>query len=219
MGQCVPLGFFCRPLQDNPSFFGAVPPPSPDRSTLLLRRGLTLTEILATITVMAALALLAVPGWSALTRSHARKAGPALVMEAMERARSEAITTKKPVWVLFRHSSGRTGDDMRIMAKGESSFLPLGSWMKLPQGITFRPESGTLLDEKPSEEILSAAINGSSVDAPPGGSVGSVMFRPTGSVGYPSRGGNQLTLGLDSTGGISCGLITLSRATGRPAMQ
>lgn len=142
-----------------------------------------------------------------------------MVMESMERARSEAITTKRPVWVLFRHSPGSGGDDLRIMAKGESSILPLGPWIKLPQGITFRSGAGTLLDEKPAEDVLSSAINGSAAEAPVGTLVGSVMFRSTGSVGYPLRGGNQLTLGLDSAPGTSCGLITLSRATGRPAMQ
>lgn len=194
-------------------------PPSPTLKITPVNRGLTLTELLVTITVITALASLAVPAWSALTRSQARKVGPGMVMESMERARSEAITTKRPVWVLFRHSPGSGSDDLRIMAKGESSVLPLGPWVKLPQGITFRSGAGTLLDEKPAEDVLSSAINGSSANAPSGTLVGSVMFRPTGSVGYPLRGGNQLTLGLDSTGGKSCGLVTLSRATGRPAMQ
>lgn len=192
---------------------------SSTRKITSLNRGLTLAELLVTITLIAALTSLAVPAWSALTRSHARKVGPGLVMESMERARSEAITTKQPVWVLFRHSLGNGGDDLRIMVKGEFSVFPLGPWIKLPQGITFHSVAGTLIDEKPAKDILSAAINGSSADASSGMLVGSVMFRPNGSVGHPLYGGNQLTLGLDSAGGASCGLITLSRATGRPAMQ
>lgn len=190
-------------------------PPSSTRKITPVNRGLTLTELLVTIAVIAALASLAVPAWSTLTGSHARKVGPSMVMESMERARSEAITTRRPVWVLFRHSPGNPGDALRIVAKGESSIIPLGPWIKLPQGITFHSGAGTLLDEKPAEDVLSAANNG----ATSGTTVGSVMFRPTGSVGYPLRGGNQLTLGLDSASGTSCGLITLSRATGRPVMQ
>lgn len=62
----------------------AVHPSSPTRTITLLHRGLTLTELLVTITVIAALASLAVPAWSALTRSHARKVGPSMVMESRE---------------------------------------------------------------------------------------------------------------------------------------
>jgi len=43
----------------------AVHPSSPTRTITPLHRGLTLTELLVTITVIAALASLAVPAWAA----------------------------------------------------------------------------------------------------------------------------------------------------------
>jgi prepilin-type N-terminal cleavage/methylation domain-containing protein len=187
-----------------------------DHVATIRDRGFTLTELLVTITIIAALVSLTIPAWSAVTRARAGKNAGSLVMESLERARSEAVTTRRTVWVLFRHAADHTGDGIRILAKGNGSVVPEGPWLKLPAGITFHAGAGTLLEEAPPGEILSAA-GGTPVTSD--AKIGSVMFHQSGRIGYPPRGGSQLSLVLDSAGGSACGQITLSRSTGKPAIQ
>ena len=177
------------------------------------KNGLTLTELLVSITVIAALASLTVPAWTTLTRSRARQVASSMVMESLELARSTALTTKKETWVVFRHPGEGQRDAFRIVSSGDESLSPLGAWKQLPAGIFFRDGEGTLMDEPPSSEILSSALNDSA--APAGQTFGSVMFQRSGRIGRPLRGGNQLTLSFHSLSGPAPQPILLSRATGR----
>ncbi|MEI7962322.1 MAG: prepilin-type N-terminal cleavage/methylation domain-containing protein [Verrucomicrobiota bacterium] len=177
------------------------------------RTGLTLTELLVSITVIAALASLAVPAWSTITSSRARQVASGMVMESLELARSTALTTKKDVWVIFHHQGDGHRDAFRVVSSGDGSVVPLGPWKQLPSGISFLEGEGTLMDEHPPQEILSSSLNNSTPLA--GETFGSVMFQRSGRIGRPLRGGNQLTLSFHSLVGTPPLPILLSRATGR----
>ncbi|MCE9543137.1 MAG: prepilin-type N-terminal cleavage/methylation domain-containing protein [Verrucomicrobia bacterium] len=177
------------------------------------RNGLTLTELLVTITIIAALTSLTVPAWSSLIRSRARQVASGMVMESLELARSTALTTKRDTWVVFRHQVEGNRYAFRIVSRGDGSVMPLGPWKQLPGGILFRDGEGTLMEEHPSQEILSSALN--EIAPPAGHTFGSVMFQRSGRVGRPLRGGNQLILSFNSSVGPAPQPILLSRATGR----
>ena len=140
-----------------------------------------------------------------------------MVMESLELARSSALTTKRDTWVLFRHSAEGQQDALRIISREEGSSTPLSNWKPLPAGILFHVGEGTLMDEPPPREILSAALGTSAT--PTGLTFGSVMFQRSGRIGRPlplsSGNGNQLTLTFDSKVGPAPKPILLSRATGR----
>ena len=179
--------------------------------------GFTLLELLVTVTVIAALASLALPAWGLLAKSGARRTATTTVMEALERARSQAITTKRDVWVLFSHEIADGGADaIRLLAKEAGLFLPLGPWIKLPPAISFREGSGTLMDERPPEDVLKAAFAG--VSQSEGCTVGALMFRRNGGIGIPPQGGNSLNITLGPSKG-SDATISLARATGRASLE
>jgi type II secretory pathway pseudopilin PulG len=176
-------------------------------------------ELLVTMAVIAALASLALPAWGVLSRSGAQRKATAVVMESLERARTEAITTKQEVWVLFRHHPrSDQPDSLRLLGKkdGSTSPLPLGPWIKLPPSITFRTGAGTLMDERPPADILQAGFqeNAKAGDCVLGG----LMFRRAGGIGIPVQGGNTLSIILGAPkGGDST--ITLARAAGRATTE
>ena len=135
-------------------------------------------------------------------------------MDAVEHARSEAISSGREVWVVFRHNGAAKGPDAdRIMAREGGKIVPLGGWNRLPQGITFHTGSQAIPDARPPKEILETADN------PPFAqdSFGAVMFLRSGTVGWPKPGAESLCIPLDSKGGRS--LITLSRGTGRASIS
>jgi hypothetical protein len=134
-------------------------------------------------------------------------------MDAVEHARSEAISSGREVWVVFRHYGAKGPDADRIMAREGGKIVPLSGWNRLPQGITFHTGSQAIPDARPPKEILETADN------PPCGqdSFGALMFLRSGTVGWPKPGAESLCLPLDSKGGRS--LITLSRGTGRASIS
>jgi hypothetical protein len=172
-----------------------------------------LTELLVTMTVIAALASLTVPAWRALHRAGSSKAATSLVMDSLERARGEAITKKRDVWLLFRHSVGSGCDSLRIVSRGEEGYVPLGAWVTLPAGITFHDEPGTLMDERPAGDLLAAACK--NADPSEKEVFGSVMFRRSGGIGIPAQGGNRLCIGMGSRSKGAVTTINLARASGR----
>lgn len=172
-----------------------------------------MTELLVTMTVIAALASLTVPAWRALHRAGSSKAATSLVMDSLERARGEAITKKRDVWLLFRHSVGSGRDSLRIVSRGEEGYVPLGAWVPLPAGITFHDEPGTLMDERPAGDLLAAACK--NADPSDKEVFGSVMFRRSGGIGIPAQGGNRLCIGMDSHSKGAVTTINLARASGR----
>ena len=170
-----------------------------------------------TVTVIAALASLAIPAWGLLAKTGARRNATATVMESLERGRSEAITTKQDIWVIFcHHPRGDVSDALRLVAKDGVSVSPIGPWIKLPPSISFRKGSGTLMDERPPADIVKAAFT----KPDPSGdyTAGSLMFRRSGGIGIPAQGGNSLTISLGSSKGPDS-TITLARAAGRASAE
>lgn len=178
---------------------------------------MTLPELLVTMAVIAALASLAIPAWGLLARTAGQRKAAAVVMESLERARSEAITAKQDVWVLFcHHPRGDRPDAMRLLGKEGISVSPLGPWIKLPSRVAFRTGAGTLMDECPPASVQKAAFpesekSGECV-------IGCVMFRRSGGVGIPLQGGNTLSITLGGTKGTDA-TITLARAAGRASAE
>jgi hypothetical protein len=172
-----------------------------------------LTELLVTMTVIAALASLSVPAWKALQRAGSCKAATSLVMDCLERARGEAISGKKEVWLLFRHTTGGERDALRIVSRGEEGYAPMGPWVRLPAGVTFHDEPGTLIEERPPGDLLTVACRDADRDAKE--VFGSVMFRRSGGIGIPAQGGNRLCIGVGPRSKAAATTINLARASGR----
>ena len=178
-----------------------------------MRKGFTLLELLAVLGLIGALAVLSFPAWRTLMNSAARRTGEARIMESLEHARGEAISSGKEVWLLLRHDRGNGRDADRILARNGRDITPLGPWDHLPQGITFHEGSGGIPDAPPPRDILESAVNPGHAD----GSFGAVMFLRSGSIGWPKTGQCNLSIAVDSKNGTS--VITLSRGTGRASIS
>ena len=172
-----------------------------------------------TVTVIAALASLAIPAWGLLSKTVARRNATAMVMESLERARSEAITTKQDIWIIFcHHPRGDGPDALRLVTKEGGSVSPraIGPWIKLPPSISFREGSGTLMDERAPDDIVKAAFT--KPDQSGDFTAGALMFRRSGGIGIPAQGGNSLTISLGPSKGPDS-IITLARAAGRASAE
>lgn len=170
-----------------------------------------------TVTVIAALATMTIPAWGLLSKSLARRNATALVMESLERARSEAITTKRDVWVIFCHYPRGDGRDaLRLVANDGDKVSAMGPWSKLPPSISFREGNGTLMEERPPAEIVKAALTEPGIAG--NGTAGCLMFRRSGGIGIPLQGGNSLTISFGSSKGPDS-TVTLARAAGRASAE
>ena len=186
------------------------------------RSGVTLTELLVVMAVIAALVSLAVPTWGAITRSQANSAAVSLVMGTLEQARLAAVSGKKEVWVLFKNDDARKQASLRIVTRegkggtGSVPFTSMGSWTMLPRGITFQTGDNSLMDQRPLVEVIAAATaTAIAAPVPPSISVGGMMFQRSGRVGIPQQGGPSLLLRLQSPKGPLPTPIELSRGSGR----
>jgi prepilin-type N-terminal cleavage/methylation domain-containing protein len=179
--------------------------------------GFSLLEVLVTLALITLLISLIIPCWGVISRSRARQAATAVVMESLEQARYAAITKKTDVWVIFRHTEGLNPDALRVLARQASVSSPLTAWQPLPKGTSFYLGEDTLMKERPPEEVLTSSLNGS---PPPSKDLfGAIMFQRSARIGVPLFGGNSLVIQLASPSGIAPGKILLSRATGRATFQ
>ena len=110
----------------------------------------TLVELLAVIGIMGLLAAVGVPALKGLTGSGGRKQALSQLMGALEIARNTAISTGTNAAVIFPDSTFASGDaykyrSMAVVAwNATNSNLPttmVGSWIVLPQGVAFFPNS------------------------------------------------------------------------------
>ncbi len=201
LSQVIPST--CAPVRYHPS----------DHALTVNRRGFSLLELLVTITLIAALVSLVAPSWTKITGSHARRTATSSVMETLERARGAAIAGKKEVWVIFRHPGDRSRDSLRIVTRDSGTLSALGPWLYLPPGLTFHGGSDTLMEERPSPDVIKTSLGGTAPGA--GDLFGNVMFQRSGRVGLPMQGGNQLMLRFDAAKGPAPEPVILSRASGR----
>jgi MSHA pilin protein MshA len=110
----------------------------------------TLVELLAVVGIMGLLAAVAVPALKGLTGSGGRKQALSQVMGALEIARNTAISTGTNAAVIFPDSTFASGDAYKYRAMAVVSWnatnsataaTMVGSWIVLPQGIAFFPNS------------------------------------------------------------------------------
>ncbi len=201
--------------QDNQTPFCAVSTHCPKNST---RSGVTLTELLVVLAVIAALVSLALPAWRAITRSHANNAAMSLAMGTLEQARLAAVSGKKEVWVVLRNEDALNKGSLRIVSRSGredsplQSLVPLGNWTLLPRGIIFQTGERTLMDQNLPADVIAAALGGSPSK---GISLGGVMFQRSGRIGIPQQGGPSLSLRLKNEKGPLPSSIELSRGSGR----
>ena len=112
----------------------------------------TLVELLAVIGIMGLLAAVGVPALKGLTGSGGRKQALSQVMGALEIARNTAISTGTNAAVIFPDSSFASGDAYKYRSMAVVAWNPtnttspvtmVGSWIVLPQGVAFFPNSLT----------------------------------------------------------------------------
>ena len=119
------------------------------------RAAFTLVELLAVVGIMGLLAAVAVPALKGLTGSGGRKQALSQVMGALEIARNTAISTGTNAAVIFPNDTSDTffGSktnpyryrSMAVVAwNATNTNTPatmVGSWIVLPQGVAFFPNS------------------------------------------------------------------------------
>ena len=131
----------------------------------------TLVELLAVVGIMGLLAAVAVPALKGLTGSGGRKQALSQVMGALEIARNTAISTGTNAAVIFPDSSFGSGEaykyrSMAVVAwNATNSATPatmVGSWIVLPQGVAFFPNSISALPQTSniSVRILTTTASG-----------------------------------------------------------
>ena len=115
----------------------------------------TLVELLAVVGIMGLLAAVAVPALKGLTGGGGRKQALSQVMGALEIARNTAISTGTNAAVIFPDSTsdstfGGAQNPYRYRSMAVVTWNPtntnspptmLGSWIVLPQGVAFFPNS------------------------------------------------------------------------------
>ena len=116
----------------------------------------TLVELLAVVGIMGLLAAVAVPALKGLTGSGGRKQALSQVMGALEIARNTAISTGTNAAVIFPDSTFASGDaykyrSMAVVAwnatNSTNPAIMVGTWIVLPQGIAFFPNSISALPQ------------------------------------------------------------------------
>jgi len=119
------------------------------------RAAFTLVELLAVIGIMGLLAAVAVPALKGLTGSGGRKQALSQVIGALEIARNTAINNGTNAAVIFPDSTsdstfGGAQNPYRYRSMAVVTWNPtntnspptmLGSWIVLPQGVAFFPNS------------------------------------------------------------------------------
>jgi prepilin-type N-terminal cleavage/methylation domain-containing protein len=120
------------------------------------RAAFTLVELLAVVGIMGLLAVVAVPALKGLTGSGGRKQALSQVMGALEIARNTAISTGTNAAVIFPDSTFASGDAYKYRSMAVVAWNPtntntpatmVGSWIVLPQGIAFFPNSISALPQ------------------------------------------------------------------------
>jgi len=188
----------------TPSALNSAPRLRPDRRRGLTPRrpaaAFTLVELLAVIGIMGLLAAVGVPALKGLTGSGGRKQALSQLMGAIEIARNTAISTGTNAAVIFPDSTFASGDaykyrSMAVVAwnatNSSNAATMVGSWIVLPQGVAFFPNSlkSTNLPNATniSVRILTASNNASFpgiVFQPDGGLSEDFSIKPTNGISF-----------------------------------
>jgi len=181
----------------TPPFLNSAPRLRPDR-----RRGstprrrpaaFTLVELLAVVGIMGLLAAVAVPALKGLSGSGGRKQALSQVMGALEIARNTAINTGTNAAVIFPISTFAAGDEYKYRSMAVVAWNPtnsnspatmVGSWITLPQGIAFFPNSLTSANLPTVTNISVRILISSNTNTP---SFPAVIFQPDGGLSEDDR--------------------------------
>jgi prepilin-type N-terminal cleavage/methylation domain-containing protein len=178
------------------------------------RAAFTLVELLAVVGIMGLLAAVAVPALKGLSGSGGRKQALSQLMGALEIARNTAISTGTNAAVIFPDSTFPSGEaykyrSMAVVAwnatNSATAATMVGSWIVLPQGIAFFPNSISAL---PQNSNISVRILTSTNPA--------ATFR---AISFQSDGALDENLTLFPTNGISFFEGTVTDTTTKPTSK
>ena len=174
-----------------------VAPLTPDSLNPLAPRrpaaAFTLVELLAVVGIMGLLAAVAVPALKGLSGSGGRKQALSQVMGALEIARNTAINTGTNAAVIFPISTFAAGDEYKYRSMAVVAWNPtnsnspatmVGSWITLPQGIAFFPNSLTSANLPTVTNISVRILISSNTNTP---SFPAVIFQPDGGLSEDDR--------------------------------
>jgi prepilin-type N-terminal cleavage/methylation domain-containing protein len=127
-----------------------IPKPLSHSTSRRLSSAFTLVELMAVVGIMGLLAAVAVPALKGLTGSGGRKMALNQVLSALEIARNNAISSGTNSAVIFPDSSFSEGEAYKYRSMAVINWnatntnappVMSGSWITLPQGIAFVPNS------------------------------------------------------------------------------
>ena len=176
----------------NFAFPNQIPPSRPWRP-LREPAAFTLVELLAVVGIMGLLAAVAVPALKGLSGSGGRKQALSQVMGALEIARNTAINTGTNAAVIFPISTFAAGDEYKYRSMAVVAWNPtnsnspatmVGSWITLPQGIAFFPNSLTSANLPTVTNISVRILISSNTNTP---SFPAVIFQPDGGLSEDDR--------------------------------
>jgi prepilin-type N-terminal cleavage/methylation domain-containing protein len=151
-------------------------------------RAFTLLEILVVMAIIAILLVALIPNIAGLQKSAGTKGAVSNVMNAMEQARSLALTSGSATYVVFADQTTPTDYRCRayIIFKEDKNFnvVAVTKWNYLPTGVSFRPSTGLLTAQSGASPVTFVC---------PGQGFGSnpiplpyIKFDSTGMVAYPT---------------------------------
>lgn len=150
-------------------------------------RAFTLLELMVVIAIIAIMLAAIVPAVNSLSKANGSKSAVSSVINALEQAKSLAVTSGSATYVVFADQS--TPDRYRnkafIVFQDDKNFaqVPVTKWSFLPVGVSFRPNEGILTLPSSSSALMFACP---SPVGPAPAAYPYVKFDPNGSVTAPS---------------------------------
>ena len=151
------------------------------------RAAFSLIELLVVIGIIAIMLVVLAPAVTSLSKSSGRKSAVSNVMNALEQARSLAVTSGYATYVVFADQSMPADYRCRalIVFQDTENFTqkPVTNWRFLPTGIAFRPSKGLVT---PPSGSASLKFSCPGPMGPTPRALPYVKFDPTGMVSTPS---------------------------------
>ncbi len=158
---------------------------SPERSAF------TLVEMLVVIGIISILLVAVIPAVNSLSKSSGSKSAVSNFMNAVEQARSLAITSGSATYVVFADETLTSNDSSapdKYRAKAyiifqDKDFVPVAitKWYFLPTGISFLPGAGLLTAKDPAIKFVCPGNVGATAISLP-----FIKFDPQGMVALPA---------------------------------
>ncbi|HEY5035833.1 MAG TPA: prepilin-type N-terminal cleavage/methylation domain-containing protein [Chthoniobacterales bacterium] len=152
----------------------------------------TLVEMLVVIGIISLLLVAVIPAVNSLSKSNGSKAAISNFMNAVEQARSLAITSGSATYVVFADetlTSTETAAPDKYRAKSyiifqDKNFVPtaVSKWYFLPTGISFLPGSGLMTAKDPTVKFACpGSLNNTPISLP------FIKFDSEGAVALPAN--------------------------------